>query len=439
MNALFYISLVIWLGFAIHSIVNKKRVVGLNLIVLLGIYFPMLLFSMGWSTYIDRQVSDDFYLIFLYLNIALIVFNATVKDHVDFDKEALDCGVNEGVALGLNFFFIAAYLLENYAGSGMLAPSLHGVDIHKFSLPVVNYITNALSAFALLDVFIFLKSKKKRYLGFLLVVIAMPIATRNSRMTSFVALFQCCFAMACFYNRKQLGQSLLSIIGRIKLRTIGIGVVVAVVIFAAVSISTSVGLKRSSINRTEKYSYGAEIGYGGPFADSEVASTYYGYFPMSFNNLNLSIKYGSTDLNYLGFDTYQGLYFGLLQFDNIFDLEFNASTNHGRVSALNESTVATGFWNFYYDYGKLAFIPIFVMTLLCALITKQTQRSPSKYSYFLYLYFIPLVFFQSFQNEFFGVNTLVTVALAFIFLKITFSKGKAGAKGLNSSVETSTR
>lgn len=73
------------------------------------------------------------------------------------------------------------------------------------------------------------------------------------------------------------------------------------------------------------------------------------------------------------------------------------------------------------------------MLLICAWITQRLQARPSLFMYFQYSYFIPLVFFESFQNVFFGCETPFEVAISFVLIKLAFSAEKsradAGGKG----------
>lgn len=418
----FEITLFIWLAIALYSMVLKKRLIGLNLFTLVGIYLPMLLFTFSWSMYVDPSISDDFWLIFFYLNLFMIVYNLLVDDHVNFDRIPLPTTVNKGLVTILNWSFLILFLVESYIGSGSILPALEGIDIHTFSAPIIAFVTRNVYIFVLMNVVAWIVTKRRSYLVWAVVLIVFPIVTRSMRISAIIALVQVGTFFAAYYAYKKKSSKVRKVSNGNKPNKLVIG---AIACFAAILVFQSAAMTDDRMGYYGKYdlSYAEEIGYSGPSFLEDVVAVYYGYFPMSFNNLNLSLKYGHTDQNYLGLYSFRSVYFGVLQFDNIFDLDL-AQPDATSVKSSPSATVATAFWDFYYDYGYLCFIPIGTMALVCGLVTTRLNRKPTFFMAIQYYYFIPLVFFQSFQNVFFSSEMFYEIAIAAIVAHFVFAPSK---------------
>ena len=436
MIQLFLCTLFAWLATAWYSIVLKKRVIGLNLFVLTGIYFPMALYSLGWSAYVDNKPADEFYYIFSCLNCCLILFNLLVKDESRFDIAIIPNRVSTRFVFVADFVFVSLFLFESYLGSGSLFPALAGKDIHTYSAPVIAFVTRNLFLIVSLNVITFLINRKKKYLFLAFFLIALPVVTRSMRITALTALIQVGLFCYLYYTankkrstRPSLAEGLRKRVKKHRFATALALVVAVACVFGAAAMTND----RMSHYGKYDLKYSTEIAYTGPDFLPDVIPVYYGYFPMSFNNLNLSLKYGTAEHNYVGLYSYKSVYFGILQFDNVFGLnpaEPDASGH--RVSASNSANVATGFWDYWYDYGYLCFIPIGLMILICGWITRRTQWRPTLFMYLQYCYFLPLVFFESFQNVFFGAETLVEVAFALVVVKFAFSSETVGNGSVSS-------
>lgn len=409
-------TLAVWLILALRSIIGKKRILGLNLFILIGIYMPMGFYYLDWSLYVDLDVSESFYLIFTYLNLFLILYNLLVRDGCTFDASILPSAVSKPFVLFSNVAYVLLFEIESYLGSGSFAPALMGIDIHTYSAPIIAFVTRSLYAFVIMNFLAYTVTKKKRYLSMAAILIALPVVTRNMRITSTVALVQVASFVAVYFSAVWSGSSKIDILRNVRKRLQRKKIAVAFVVVVAVSFVCGAALMTNDrMSHYGRYDlkYSTEIAYTGPDFMSDVISVYYGYFPLSFNNLNLSLKHGGAEHNYIGLYSYKSLYFGLLQWDNVFGLNpAEPDEADHRVSASPSANVATAFWDYWYDYGYFCFIPIAFMVALCGWITSRLQKKPTLLLFTQYHYFIPLVFFQSFQNVFFGAETLVQVAVA---------------------------
>lgn len=424
MVVVFCTTLVLWVIMALRSIVAKKRIVGLNLFALLGIYAPMGLYFLAWSMYVDGDVSDNFYLIFSYLNISLIVFNLLVKDGRIFDVSVLPSFASKQFVSFSNVLYVLLFGIESYLGSGSFAPALVGIDIHTYSAPIIAFVTRSLYAFVIMNFLAYTVTKQKRYLFMLSTLIALPVLTRNMRITSTIALVQVVSFAGAYYASTWNGSNKLNLLRNarkaVKRKKLTILLAVTAVVAFVGGAAYMTNDRMSHYGRYD-LKYSTEIRYTGPDFMSDVISVYYGYFPLSFNNLNLSLKYGEAEHNYVGLYSYKSLYFGILQWDNVFSLNpAEPDEPNNRVSASPSANVATAFWDYWYDYGYFCFIPLAAMVTICGWITKRLQKRPTLLFLTQYYYFIPLVFFQSFQNVFFGAETLVQIAVVAVLLFFGF-------------------
>lgn len=424
MIVVFCATLFLWLILALHSIIAEKRVLGLNIFVLVGIYVPMGFYYLGWSLYIDADVSDNFYLIFSYLNMFLILYNMLVKDGYTFDASMFPSTASKSFVLLSNVVYVLLFGIESYMGSGSFAPALAGIDIHTYSAPIIAFVTRSLYAFVIMNFLAYITTKQRRYLLMIAILIALPVVTRNMRITSTIALVQFASFAAVYFAATWNSSSRLDVLRNVRKAVQKKKLAVVVVVIIAVAfVGGAASMTNDRMSHYGRYdlNYSTEIAYTGPDFMSDVISVYYGYFPLSFNNLNLSLKYGEAEHNYIGLYSYKSLYFGILQWDNVFGLNPAEpdAPNH-RVAASPSANVATAFWDYWYDYGYFCFIPIAAMVSICGWITSRLQKKPTLLLLTQYHYFIPLVFFQSFQNVFFGAETLVQVAVVAVLLRFGF-------------------
>ena len=424
MLAAFLTTFVVWLIIALRSIVARKRIIGLNLFVLLGIYVPIGFYHLGWSLYVDLDVSDKFYLIFAILNVCLIFYNLLVKDGCVFDISVLPSTVSEQFVLFASAVYVLLFGIESYLGSGSFAPALKGSDIHTYSAPIIAFVTRSLYAFAIMNFLAYTATKRKRFLLIIVILIALPVVTRNMRITSTIALVQVVSFAGSYYASTWNGSSNLNLLRNARNAVQRKKLAIMVVIIAIVAfVGGAAYMTNDRMSHYGRYDlkYSTEIKYTGPDFMSDVVSVYYGYFPLSFNNLNLSLKYGEVEHNYVGLYSYKSLYFGILQWDNVFGLNpTEPEEPDHRVSSSPSANVATAFWDYWYDYGYFCLIPLAAMVTICGWITRRLQKRPTLLLLTQYYYFIPLVFFQSFQNVFFGAETLVQIAVVAVLIFFGF-------------------
>ena len=164
--------------------------------------------------------------------------------------------------------------------------------------------------------------------------------------------------------------------------------------------------------------YSKETAYTGPTWLS-VLPIYYGYFPLSFNNLKINVMHQHVNHDYLGLYSFASLFFGLFQVDNVFGVD-GAGQIANNLITNGSANVPTGFWDFYYDYGYLFFVP-FIVALLILLFFMRHIKGKNGHTYkLLYCWYVVYFFFMSFQNTLFMSTSLVSGVIMFFVIKKSF-------------------
>ena len=404
-NFVCVIALIAWL----YVVIKKKNITHPMTFILFGIFLPLFLYNLNWSELIDTSNCFEFdYLILIFLLLTLLFFfySKSIKTrNIDSYQQIKITHFGKKAVMLITFFWIFCYLFENYWETGTFFPALYGIDAHKTSKPIISYFTNSSFIVTSINYIAFKSTKKKRHLLYVAICIILPVISRSSRMAAMVTALQTICLMLVLKNpitsikqkRKRKFTLLLSCI-----------VFCGLVAYMAL-------LTNYRMNHYGKYDldYGNTIMYNGPdlFGILEV---YYGYFPMSFNNLKINLLYNtSVHHNYFGLYSFTSLWFGIFQFDNLLGFSSNGYIVD-RIVSSNAATVATGFWVYWYDFGFFAFIPLIIAFLITIFIQKKAEKENRKLTYrVLYAWFIPFWFFTSFQNILFQATNIVVFIILY--------------------------
>jgi hypothetical protein len=167
------------------------------------------------------------------------------------------------------------------------------------------------------------------------------------------------------------------------------------------------------------YTYASGIMYTGPKWLTWIAP-FYGYFPLSFNNLKINIINRTISHNYIGLYSFAALYFGIFQLDNVLGISTNAFLQN-RLITNGLATVPTAFWEYYYDFGMLFFIPLIVALLITRIFEKRASKEQNKLTYrTLYFWYVSYWFFTSFQNTLFLSTMIVVGIITYFVIKRSF-------------------
>lgn len=77
--------------------------------------------------------------------------------------------------------------------------------------------------------------------------------------------------------------------------------------------------------------YADTTGWNGPTFLKWLAP-YYGYFPLSFNNLKINLANRVINHNYLGLYSFNSLYFGIFHIDRLFGIDSNAANSNNLIT-----------------------------------------------------------------------------------------------------------
>lgn len=410
--------LVIYNIIFVYEIIKKKNFFGLGTIINVAINLNFILYLLKWSNFIVSEPSMSMYILMDTIIVIFIIVMLCSKSPIDElmknEKRIIFKRINlfknkVNLYILINIVYILLFLLENYIGSGKLAPYLVGIDIHTYSAPLISFVTRALYVMIFLNYICYNSFKEKKYLVFLLIDILLFPILRGGRINLFMALLQfglffIMYNLPVVIKRKKI---LISIIG------IGMIFVIAGVYMGNKRVESN--LKGHELEG--KITYKDHIKYTGPEDPIGILPWYYGYFPMSFANLDKTIQYiDDNNLRTYGLYTSRPILVGLLELDNIIpnykDIEYASGLAQYYTTA---ATVRTGFMEFYLDFGKLAGISIAIYAAIGLFIYNKIRKNIFLVS--AYAFFAGCWFFMSFQNMMIDVTTLYGLIYLFLIYK----------------------
>lgn len=390
--------------------------------VVWGIYLPMFLFFAGWSVLFLTPIQDDFYWIFIVFNMLLLLFQF-VDPIVKLPRRLrFSYKLGPVFLVVVDSIYLLAMFIENYMGSGKILPGLAGIDIHTFHAPLFFYITGATYIVVALNTLAALDGKKW-LLSFDILVVVLLFFGKSARMDAFIAIVECISLVAFIGITEAInGAKERSDKGPSKIKKVITAVLVSIVLLFVVQAGINIGNNRMNSYGRYDITYGDGIGYSGPELFGDALSLYYGYFPFSFYNLNNNIACVGQQGTFAGVNSYRSLYFGVLQFDNLFNVPLNEA-NDSKVIVTKGATVTTGFWDFYYDYGCYCMIPLAITLgiyiLLRHSLANNHRKSPT--CIIAYFYWVPLWFFMSFNDTVWDTCVLINLLLIAVISKRAFT------------------
>lgn len=388
----------------------KKDYFSLLTFVTLGIYIPQFFYFAGWSGLFLTPIQDDFYWMFIMMNICILVaqlFDPIIEHPSGF---SLVSRMRPATLLFIDAVYLASLLAENYLGSGLFLPALSGIDIHTYHAPGLFYITGSLFVVLALNT-LYALSRNRWFLLADVVVLGVLVIGKAARQDAFVAIG----GVLVLILYLGIGQDVAVIRRRIReamlARRFLTGVVASLVVVLVIWVGVNVGDAR--MNQYGKYDleYASGIDYLGPDPLGGGLSMYYGYFPFSFYNLNNNMAYTDPAGSYIGLNSFRSLYFGILQFDLFFGDPLNYA-NMSKIVVTKAATIPTGFWDFFFDYDSLCIIPMGISVAGYLFLRRKLYSSRSSVSSVLmYFYWTPLWFFMSFNNSIWDTCVLINLVI----------------------------
>ena len=416
LNIIFWLTTFLFFNQVLYKIIVKKDYFNISVYIAIGVHFPFILYLMNWSILIDPNISVMVFYILSCLNIFIVISNILIGGSINNFPFDFSIKRNKRVVFAVNCMYLLIVLLENYIGSGFLLPAIHGVDIHTYSAPILSYFSESLYTMLIINFLYLYKSKDKSFLIWIIILTSIPLIGKSSRMIVLVSLVQLLsFGLFLYFNDKKYKKSKSSFLNSKRKKILVIASLIFVVFFMVFLTEYRWG----GYGQVQ-VSYSNSIGYTGPKIFEDTLAVFYGYFPLSYNNLNLNIVNRSVEHNYIGLYTYKGLFFGLLRLHNIFDLN-PYQPDVGKYFKTGSATVLTGFYDFYYDFGVLSFIPILTATIIYYLIKKNVLKNRrSIFSYALYFLWVPLWLFMSFQNVIYDSTLIIRIIILYLLINYFF-------------------
>lgn len=341
-----------------------KSIMGHRLLTLPNIVFVttvlnFVLYLCGWSANFSVPCSDTTYAIVIVVEIVFTLY-AFVPARESMEKRI----IFKVVSIGPLQFHVTSLLLslsllilviENVYLFGTLFAS--NSSYHTAVMPVLGPVNRALIPVAYSAMFMEMADRRSTKTGvvFFLLHAAYSVIGARGRFW-FVVSIACALLTLTVYKRG----AILGMRMRYKLPIVLGVIALSIIMF-------NFGVERMA------QSYSFYVAYSGPFQDFELASWYYGYFPYSFYNLDLTVRriealHAYTNGAFLALP-----FLSVLQLDGIFGLSYNTLTMSTRVITNTAATVATGYYEMYADFG-----PLFVITILVYLaITFFFERRDS--------------------------------------------------------------
>lgn len=408
----FWISFLVFLGLSCYQIIAKKNYFGLHTYLLIGIYLPILLLFAGWSSLAEKTIDDIFYILFSELGIVASFF-VLIEPETGTSRLKIVQLSKSKTIVTISFVYCLLFLLENYIGSGYLLPSLAHVDIHTYRAPLLGFLTKAgFFPVCCINVYAFIANgsikRKLLHLGVLCTILGFYVFGKSARMEVCIIAMQL-VSVCIFFSLKSPKRRRVNNVPKKYIVLVAMGVCVIGAVFVATGSN-----RASQFGAYDVLSYADAIGYKGPDFLRDALAWYYGYFPMSFNNLNLSIKFVEPHYNFLGADLFRFLYYGIFQLDNLLDFNIYAAEEAGRYVS-DQMAVKTGFWDVYYNFGLASFV---VFAIAFAVYHKMKLRiesaQPKIWQISFYFYWVPTWFFMSFQNTAFDVYLIGILAILYV-------------------------
>lgn len=398
MNILFYGMTIIEIIELIFSYKRRKKILSPHSVFFVGITFNFLLYLLNWSTKFDLPCYDLTYTVIITSQVIMclvdFIFLFSKKKNVK-DINFQNINFQKGFFVLSEFILIACFILaaiENMITFKTLFPFLSNMNSHKNAIPIIGTLWRCLYPIGLFS-FIIENKKKNKKKGSFIILIGVAVYLLIGGGSRFWTTINIAAALIFYFTTREKKFTFSR-----KILILG-----AAVAFLYVLLNMGMGRLQSA------YPYSMLIGYNGPLAGTElgeVLAWYYGYFPYSFYNLNLTLR--NIELNSLY--TYGQFFFlpfaTTIKIHTILDLPtYDSLSMSARIITNSSATVATAFFEFYADFGPFFFVPFLMYTISLYVLEKRN----TVLSYSIYCYLIVCLFFFNFYN-------VISVGIPYTFI-----------------------
>ncbi|MEW8968505.1 O-antigen polymerase [Exiguobacterium alkaliphilum] len=367
------------------------------------IFFPFVLSHAELSVYQYQDYHPLTYLIFITSALMLLLLsifiyfwevkNVHFVNYLEIRSHLL--GVN--IIYFLTILFCFTYLFENYLVSGHIISisQLNIVgDTHLDGVKGFRELNTTLRVLLpVLNIYMFVSTKKKRYLILSFVSLIIPLS-RGSRSTFFNSII----IIIVFLYRK---------IDFKKVFVFGGG------ILALVWMGINLGnFRRSYTTRAYAFEVGIFDSFYNETFIGNIVSWYYGYYSLSFHNFNSSLLKWMEDPDY---------YFGLSNLNGLVAYVFSNYPSQQEfnyaVSSINgAANVPTAYYYYLIDFGVLGILA-FDAIFYAILFTIYYNSINSKYYRLVYCYLLFHILNFVFYSSFYAVYLYPILILMVLLVK----------------------
>ena len=420
MNLFFYFVTAIEIIELIFSFYKTRRIFTIHNMFFFGVTLNFILYLCNYSIYFTTPCQPITYLIIsisqlmvtffdlLYLNIN-IRKSKNPSVYLKWDIKSLKIGKrNISISSILFIVCLICSIIENIISYNTIFPFLSNIDSHKNSIAILGIIWKTFYPISLFCFYFeYIKGKKKSKLEYVLLSITVIylLISAGVRFWSFISL------ISLFIFIKIINKDKIKKISFNKKIFIAIALVILAVIF----------INMGQTRLQSKYTYMNLIGYIGPLRNSllgNVISWYYGYFPYSFHNLNLTLLNIENGALYTNGSFFIVPFLYLTKLHHFFNLDYTNLALSVRVITNTSATVATAFFEFYADFHYFFFLPI----LFYLLLIHRFEKGNTLFCLGAYSYSLVLLFLFNFYNVFSSGIPYTFFLCWWIFNKFIFYK-----------------
>jgi len=399
----------IFLGISvlITSKITKDPVNPSNIIIF-SFFLPLVLSSMRLSDLQSQNWMVETYIV--YFQILMLWFFVPLIYIIFFNKRKTSKIENfRFYSIGIisriyALIFILLYLAENKIIMNSFLFNKANISLlansgHTTSLPLISIFTsNAVVAIFLL--LINIKKKSNIIDVILIIVICIIPTTRLARIDIFISLIVIFIVFLRWFGDK---------INYYKI------ILVSIVILMTLSF---VGNYRMTHGNAYSIKYSEEIKFNKYSGPNDIFAIYYGYFPLSFENVDRLIRKNQSIDNFYGLITSRVI-FGTIQFDNLIkDYPMYDYVNKFMNPVSGAANVSTCLGEFWLDFGTY-FIWIPLLFYITLYLYFYHYSFNNIYYFIIYTMFSYAFALSSFQNLLIEPILIYSILLVIILVKLS--------------------
>lgn len=374
----------------VFSYYRNRKLVTIPNIIFLSTTVNFILYLQGWSNDFTIECQDITYCV---IGVVQVIFGiyAIMNNKVALEGKNRQYYLKRftigSVKICMSTLMIWLCILLTAVEAVYLNGSLitfESKEFHTLSMPVIGTIVRGLYPVSYIAAYLDWKKFKKKSTPVLVVLcILYALFATGSRFWTIISILTVCFFILEYEK---------DLIDKLPMKT---KVIICILAYILFSTFIQLGIDRVGQNHI----YMDLISYTGPFKGTWAAtifSWFYGYFPYSFYNLNVTLKH-IVDANictYGQFLVYP--YVSFLHLDGLLGIDYQAITSNTRIISNTAATVATGYFEFFADFRN--FFAVGLLILVAITIRYERRRNLSGFIGFASMETV--WFLMSFNNNY---------------------------------------